>query len=427
MSDTNYKCTVVRLSNLYSLEGLDRLKGTNIYGNQVLVGVDQKEGDLGLYFPPESQLGEEFYKANDLLRRKDEQGKPCGGMFEENRRVRVLKLKGHQSAGFWCPIEFIRNLIGYTSPTGIKVPDSFKTIESTLKEDDSFNELGGIEISKKYIPKTNQNNHTGLGNGQPKKEKSRIIKEFFPEHIDTEHLFKNLHKINIGNLLIFTWKLHGTSFRVGNVPVRRILNPLERVLKFFGVKIQQTEYANLNGSRKIVKDSKNSTQNHYYKKDLWTEIGDANFKDKLFMNEMVFGEIIGYVPGTEELIQKGFTYGCKPGTCEVYIYRITRDGIDLSWEAVKERSVELGVKHVTEVERTYVNLLSSEAIEDYVKGTYLETNSYLDPSHPEEGVVCRIEGLKPQFYKAKSFRFMEMETKQLDKGEQDLETIESEV
>lgn len=414
MSDINYKCTIVSIKNLQPLNGLDNLLGTNIFGNQILVGKETKEGDLGLYFPAESQLGEDFCKVNNLYRDNTLNIDPLAkGMFDVNRRVRVQKFKGNPSSGFWIPINSLKYLT-----------------DNVPKEGESFNEWYGFEISKKYIPKFNK---SGLKNRvQVPKKWSRVIKEYFPEHIDTEHLFKNLDKIKPGNLLVFTWKLHGTSFRVGNVPVKRILNPLEKLLKFFGIRIQETEFAYLNGSRKVVKDSNNPHQNHYYEKDLWTEIGNSYFKDKLFTNEMVFGEIIGYVPGSNELIQKGFTYGCKPGTCEVYIYRITRDGVDLSWEAVKQRSTELGIKHVPEIgikrdvipDKFFYDKVIP--IELQVKEYYLEQNSILDPSHPEEGIVCRIEGLIPQFYKAKSFKFMEMETKQLDKGEQDLETVESE-
>ena len=45
---------------------------------------------------------------------------------------------------------------------------------------------------------------------------------------------------------------------------------------------------------------------------------------------------------------------------------------------------------------------------------------------PAEGVVLRIESLDIEAYKHKSFRFKEWESKQLDTGEVDLETQESE-
>jgi hypothetical protein len=46
---------------------------------------------------------------------------------------------------------------------------------------------------------------------------------------------------------------------------------------------------------------------------------------------------------------------------------------------------------------------------------------------PNEGVVVRIDRLEEaEAYKLKSFLFLEWETKQLDRGEVDLETQESE-
>lgn len=414
MSDLNYQAVVYRIEELHPLNGLDRLVGTNIFGNQVLVGVETKVGDLGLYFPLESQIGEEFCIANDLLRRKDENGKVIGGMFDANRRVRCQKFRGNPSMGFWIPIESLSYL-------KVDLP----------KEGETFNEFEGQCISKKYIPRRNSNNHTGLGNGKPKRKESRVIKEYFPEHVHTDHLFKNLVKVRTGNLIIFTWKLHGTSGRCGNVQVRPKTSWLRKLMVNWGIsKEKQNEYAYLYGSRQVVKDVNNPDQNHYYGTDLWTEIGKSYFDGKLHKNEMVFYEAVGYVPGTTKQIQKGFTYGCKEGQCDIYVYRITRDGVDLSWEAVKDRCTELGVKHVPEVSdkgfpfstKMYYGYQDLEA---FVKSHMLETDCHLDSSHVEEGVVLRIEGLVPQFYKAKSFRFLEHETKMLDQEVEDIEEQQS--
>ena len=41
---------------------------------------------------------------------------------------------------------------------------------------------------------------------------------------------------------------------------------------------------------------------------------------------------------------------------------------------------------------------------------------------PEEGICVRKEGLVIEIFKLKSFRFLEKESKQLDKGEVDIET-----
>ena len=82
---SNYLATVVQLNNLTKHPNADRLQITNIFGNTVIVGLDAKIGDIGLFFPVESQIGLEFANANDLIRRKDENGKSVGGMFDTNR------------------------------------------------------------------------------------------------------------------------------------------------------------------------------------------------------------------------------------------------------------------------------------------------------------------------------------------------------
>jgi hypothetical protein len=44
---------------------------------------------------------------------------------------------------------------------------------------------------------------------------------------------------------------------------------------------------------------------------------------------------------------------------------------------------------------------------------------------PEEGICVRRDGLNIDIFKLKSFRFLEYETKNLDKGEIDIETKET--
>ena len=49
----------------------DRLQLGDFRGYQVVVGPDVKTGDLGIYFPTDGQLSEEYCSANYLIRRKD--------------------------------------------------------------------------------------------------------------------------------------------------------------------------------------------------------------------------------------------------------------------------------------------------------------------------------------------------------------------
>jgi hypothetical protein len=53
---------------------------------------------------------------------------------------------------------------------------------------------------------------------------------------------------------------------------------------------------------------------------------------------------------------------------------------------------------------------------------------YNKPGTPAEGVVVRIDRLDhSNAFKLKNFRFLELETKQLDKGAVDIESVEAEV
>lgn len=80
----------------------DRLQLGSVFGSQVVVGMDVKSGDVGIFFQEGLQLSDEYAKANDLVRRKDADGNAAGGFFEENRRVRCQKFRGTKSEGYWA-------------------------------------------------------------------------------------------------------------------------------------------------------------------------------------------------------------------------------------------------------------------------------------------------------------------------------------
>lgn len=406
----NYAAIVVTIDNIEDHPNADRLKITNIFGNTVIVGLDTKIGERGLFFPLESQIGLEFCQANDLIRRKDENGKAVGGMFDANRRVRAQKLRGIPSMGFFTPLNSLNFLE--------TVPE--------LNDGDLISELNGITISSKYVsPKVKSK---GPNFGSVKTRSSRVI--CFPEHIDTQHFFRNLKKITYGSLLTITTKMHGTSFRAGYVPVKRTLSRFERFLLWCGVAIEQITYDYVYGSRRVIKDINNDNHNHFYQDDIWTKMGKELFQGKLHRGEIIYGELVGYVPGSQELIQKGYTYGCAIGECKAYIYRIAKaneDGIliDYSWTQVQQRCLELGVESVPEEALLTFKYRSQDEFISKFKDTFLEKPCRWDASVPEEGVCIRIDGLYPEIYKAKSFNFLEMETKQLDNDEVNMEDEQS--
>lgn len=421
----NYTATVVRIKDIRPHTNADRLVCTNIFGNNVIVGKDTKEGDLGIFFPLEAQLGIEFAKGNDLLRRKDENGKPCGGMFDENRRVRCQTFRGEKSMGFFIPIDSLSNIF----PNG-KALDVFE-------EGQEIGEYLGVTISSKYIPK-----NILMGGGAPKLKKgqkpreSKVIDGQFHFHFDTAQLGKNIHRLSSTDNLVITWKLHGTSAIVSNSLVKKKLSWVERLAKRIGVSVKDSHYEYLYASRRVIKNEFMEAKQHFYSYDLWTEVG-KQFEGKLHTGESVYYEIVGFLKDGG-YIQKGFDYKCKPGENKIFVYRITRTAPDgsvteLQWNQVKDRCLELNVNPVPEIwygkGYTMVEDIDTshhwqENFFNHLKTKYVydQDSIWCDNKVPEEGICVRKDGLDIEVFKLKAFKFLEYETKSLDNGVVDVET-----
>ncbi len=300
----NYTCQVVKIKNLRKHSNADRLQVTTIQGSNVICGLDVQIGDLMLYFPVESQLGKDFAEKNDLIRRKDEEGKNVGGLFENSRRIKALKLRGEKSEGYICPLSYLDKL----------------GIDSTiLAENSEFNELSGIEICRKYVINSSLSSSFSQKTGRKAKEDNKLIQGQFSFHYDTDKLAKNIVKFKTHNLIVITQKMHGSSGSFGRVLCKRKLKWYEKFLLKCGINISTTQYDNVYSSRLIIKNS--SFTNHYYDEDIWTTVNDR-IKDFIENGITLYGEIVGYT-STGKYIQKGYNYGCKERELDFYVYRIT--------------------------------------------------------------------------------------------------------
>lgn len=89
----NYAAVVVALQNFVDLPNCDNVKAALIFGNSVIVGKDTKTGDVGVFFPVETQLLREFLANNNLFRKPEwgnvDQEKK--GFFEEHGRVKAKR------------------------------------------------------------------------------------------------------------------------------------------------------------------------------------------------------------------------------------------------------------------------------------------------------------------------------------------------
>ena len=430
----NYCATVVALEHFKELAGCDRVQAAIIHGNQVIVGKDVKHGDVGLFFPLETQLDTLFLRANNLFRDKTQNADPTKvGYFEPSGRIKAVKFRGHKSEGFFIPstcLEYMDATYDYGTMLGAE-----------------FDEIDGLEICRKYVPPAVNRGPAGAPKqGRKAKPEDNIVDGQFHFHIDTENLRRNIHKINPDDFVSISDKWHGTSAVFSNVLVKRELTWLERLAKRFGVAVQESKYGLVWSSRRVVKgvggESKADSV-HFYGSDIWGVVA-KEIADRIPKGWTLYGEIVGYTPEGKQ-IQKGYTYGCEPGKHRFLVYRITvtnEDGkiVELSDLQMREFCDKMALETLPLLysgrARNWVNMPESVRYDSEFGSILLEQleHAYIqdgDCTHnpkgtPAEGIVVRVEKLDEfPAYKLKNYRFLMYETKLLDAGEVDTETVES--
>ena len=462
-----YVAYVTQIKNLRKHPNADRLQLAECFGNTVVLGMDYKDNQIGIYFPVDGQLSEEFCKVNDLVRRKDENGNPAGGYLDPDKRnIKALRLRGEKSDGLFLPLTCLAN---------------FTTI-SDLKIGDTIDTLNGVEICRKYIPHSNKKSGGSFGS-IGKRAKANFAPTFY-EHIDTAQLAYNMDAFKAGDIVELTLKMHGTSGRTGYLPlVKHKQSWLDKLFKRPGKEFK--EYGYVTGTRRVVLDE-NHDGGYYDDNNFRIEMA-KKFEGKLHKGEVVYYEIVGFVNNTTPIMasvknskisDKAFTklygpetvfsYGCDPngdfewhnlddsgdvesGTmsltearkyglaiaprCEVYVYRMTMvnedgDVVEMSPDQMRYRCEQMGVNYVPVFERFIIPEFESEVAEDEA-GYYVDNKAYpVDPgeyvlrkvekyfdgpdpigkTHIREGVVARIVN-RPNIavYKHKNFSFKVLE------------------
>lgn len=396
----------------------DRLQLATAMGNQVIVGIDVPDESIGIFFPADGCLSREMLINNNLL-------KIDGGYFEDNGRVRSMKLRGERSDGIWLPLESLLWSIYGKDPVNLNVGDQ-------------VTEINGRNICYKFV---NEKTQKQAKQNQPKIAK-KWVNTYFKQHIDTEQFRFNVHRIKQGSFITITEKLHGTSFRIGRV-LDRVIKPLsrwERLLKFlkFPVRNEVSEiYAYMNGTRKtVIKDATGFYGNEEFRANLLNQVDGL-----LYKGETIYGELVGYTTvnkaiqaagDNSKLNDKAITklygpkmhwrYGCNENQSKAYVYRITQtneDGIsfELSDYQARQRAVELGLDFVPLIIDPFLYDGDETLLRDIVEFR-TEGPSTIDPSHIREGVVVRAND---SWYKNKSFVFGVLEGYIKDQGEIDME------
>lgn len=506
-----YSATIVKVGELKDIENSDNLKQAIIDGFSVVVNKnDVKEGDIMVYCKNETEIVCSFLSINNMYEMghselnanaeavqslmdegRLEEAKKLVGYFNKHGRVKMIKLRGCPSMGVLFSIEpFVKwdetlkdvNLEDYIKydENGNFIPFDFDTINDRL-------------FIKAYVPKVTHSQHApGTGKSRTKINRfDRMLDGEFLLHYDTNQLNSNMWKLNPDSVVSISTKVHGTSAVFGNVLVKRDTFPNKMKMFFNNLKDKKikrhtkaikksvseteiavlekkisklenckfkkfdTEYCDIYSSRTVIKnkDINKSSTSGYYKVDVWGEYHEL-LKGKIPNNVTVYGEIVGYLPGTASMIQKGYDYGCKPGENRFMIYRVSEkkeDGSHKEYEISEVidfiKALKANYPELTDRLMDYTLLYNGKLSDLYPEvdaGNHWNENILEllknDKEHfgmemdepmcknkvPREGIVLRIDNdsIKEAF-KLKCCKFLLKESKDIDAGNVDIEMMDN--
>ncbi len=481
-----YSCSIIQIGELFPVENSDFLVKTLINGFPVVLRKDEvSTGDFMFYVANECQLNSNFLSKNNLyedytlnsnaqefekiLSEKGiDEAKKIRGYIPKTGRIRIIKLRGCPSMGFIFSIDSMA-----------KWKDGFKDFDMQSHIGEFFDTVNDDLFVKAYVP------YTPLINKKNKNQKrnnklirfDRILPNQFQFHYDTNQLNINIHNIKPEDSVCISVKEHGTSGIFSNILTKKPINislGQKAVRKQIKHQIKKAKnaviankyrkllkpnysigYGNVYASRTVIKNqyiNKNVTKG-YYNVDVWGYVNNR-IKKYIPKDMIIYGEIVGYIPGSSRMIQKNYDYGCKEGTCKFMPYRIVvnrennpRLELDvkdvLAWTyKLLEKAPELKdliepiqILYNGTLKDLYPNIdITNHWHENILEALKQEKRFNMEEDEPlnkikmpREGIVVRIDhdGF-PRAFKLKCIKFLEKESKNIDKGEVDIETIENE-
>jgi hypothetical protein len=316
--DVNYMAQIVRLDNLQKHPNAGKLQIAFVCGSEVVTGLQAKLGDLYCYFPIECQIEAKYLawsnSYSDAERNHDVKVK---GFFPSNSRVKMVKLRGTYSNGYIVPVSDLENYIKEFHGQNFKITADWV--------DFSFDTICGDRFVRKYerpVPQINVPRQKTKG--ALKKYETKLVEGQFAFHQDTLNFRKDLAKIAPDDVIVIENKIHGASFIVAKVLIKRLLKLRDKVAKtLLRANIQNIEYGNLYASRTVVKNKNITDKNSvgFYDTDIWKIVSDRIY-DLLDAGVTVYGEVFGFTP-KGGAIQPKYDYGCPPNQLDYIVYKGT--------------------------------------------------------------------------------------------------------
>ena len=430
--NVNYLAKVVdiKVFRKHSNPEVTKLKCCTIDGFNIITSIDAEPG-LYIYFPTACCINPDFLSYNNLFRKSEKNNDPHKtGLFEDNGRVKAVKLKGELSEGFIVPaVEFTNWLISITN-RDIELIDGteFDTVEHEGKT---------FWVNKKFVVKRTQGTPRGGSKKtrKVKKELDKVIPSQFRFHYDTVIIKKCPNVIQPEDLISITEKIHGTSHISAYVMCHKELTWKEKLAKWLTGNIFDI-YDYLYASKNVIKNqyyNPNVTPG-FYGCDTW-KYADDYLRPYLQKGMTIYAEIVGYNP-TGTYIQKGYDYGCVPPTkgykpelnFKVRPYRITLTNVNGNVHEFSAREVQQWCKanFLTPVYQYYYGYAKDlypqiDPNDEYYGQKFMENLAneekfFMEQKDPTcrnnvyaEGIVIRKENMKSEAFKLKCFAFTKTE------------------
>ena len=325
------RVTTEKVSKVEAHPNADRLDIIEVLGwNCVVSRGSMHVGDLVVYFPIDTVLSD---KLNEILF--------SGGSIKlSGGRIKTIKLRGAISQGLAVPMPTLQeHFPDIKFKDGVNIADQLGVTKYEPKPVHGCSAMSGMkQVSKKN---TNPNFH---------------------KYTDINH-GKNYPSVLDGQMVVITEKIHGTSWRVGYVPISG--NWFQKIMKtirgFFRGTNRFTGYEFIVGSHNVQLQSCSAKKTFYKdeKKSVYHQMADKyDLKNHLKAGETLYGEIYG------DGIQKGYSYGLNK-EIDAVAFDMMKDGKYMTYYDATERFGEIGIPIVPEL---YIGLWGSELINAYVSG-----------------------------------------------------------
>lgn len=243
-ANLNYLAKIVKIESFtpHPDPETTRLKVAHIDGFNLVVGIDSQPG-IYVYFPTSCEINPQLLAYGNLYKHSEKNNHPENkpGFFEDNGRVKAIRLRGVVSEGFLMEWDVFNNFL---------VDNLNKTVEPEINKEFDCIKEGNKEvwICKKYIVKASIPQPKGVSRYQKRVKKfNRVIDTQFRFHYETSIYRKVPTFIQPNDLIQISSKIHGCvaantiiNTNEGKKTIKEIVdNKINVLIEAFDINTQQ--------------------------------------------------------------------------------------------------------------------------------------------------------------------------------------------